>query len=1308
VKKRYWLFYVVLSCLLICALCGGFLFGTTSGAKLLIAQAARLSDAGIEYDKIAGQIGHDLSIEGLRVRLQGITLRIAAFRLTWQPLYLASGRLVVKTLYARDALVEDTRPDTAPFADLTWPNLPVWTGLIRGSVEQFRVERLRYHESGNEPVDLQSVSSPILWENGALLLERLDVGTSSGIIKGSLAIGLTKPALRARLVAIPKENLAPIDRLSLEAELPSARGSQQVSGKVSVVAFQGAKEWLRLDSQVAISPHAIDFKDLSLRKAELQGSISASGKLDFSRAEPTVDLYAQVNNIDLSKEIKSSLTVSGIIRIASNFQSYRGDFDLRSSGARWKEARWAGNVEGTVDQARIRLLKGSLLDGQIEGEFLVGMAEKFSLEGTMQGRNLNPAVIRPDLSGEVNVKVGLKLQESRTTGINGDLDVELLGSRFLGRPLTGKLAASLNRDLLKVAVCEVHGNGFDLSARGVLQDRLVYEIRVRDLSGLIPEARGRVSGSGWIRWGGGTPAGMLKAGGTMLSLDQVSARAVDLDIHMEKGPEGPIEATAKVQGLTYADFSINGGSAELRGTARDHTFLFNASWRAGSLAAQGQGSYNAKTWRGTLARFDCRSSTLAPWKLQQDVSLLISPDRFLITPFVLTTPQGEQIDLAADLTLSPRKGFVTASWRNLDLSRANPLLSEQMASGQSSGGIKTEWSDGGLVRVAGSLAAGGTLTKGALKLEIDQAQLNIDWNERGLLSSFDAYARGGGRLHGTLSSREPCRAALPGQATFQSAWEGIDLAVLKPFLPSQVALSGLVSGKASGELFPEKRIDVEGEAAVSQGKLDWRTSEGLMTTAIQTANITWAWRDAALRGKADLVLTDYGHVNASFRLPVMARFPTEVDKSAPLQASASGELREKGVLGALFPGLIQESTGVISFDVAANGTWAAPALRGKVRLSGAGAYLPAAGIHLQDAGAEALITDDQIRITSFTVRSGPGSLKGSATMSLKDGRIDHLNGTLTGQRFQAIYLPELQALIEPDLRFEGKGKSLSVQGSVRVPELGIFLPEKGAVRTSPDVILTDEAAKSKTTESMELTSEVRIILGNKVTVRAMGINARLEGDILVKTKGLQDVTAQGEIRIPEGQYSASGVKLDVTRGTITFNGGPPERAVLDVLALRKLPPTSMVKEVKAGVIITGSIQSPAVKLYSDPVMADADVLSYILIGRPRSTDTDQASALAQAAAALAAAGPSSKLEEGIMSRIGLDSVDVGSPQGDSKQTSVSLGKYLSPRLYVGLGYSLFRQASFLTARYSFSKNWEVESQSGNQLAADLYYKIEFN
>lgn len=1302
-KKRYWLICALLLCLLICTLGLGFLFGTTGGARFLIAQAARFSGAGIEYDRIAGRLGHDLSIEGLRVRLDGVTLRVAALRLTWQPLYLASGRLTVKLLHAQDAVVEDARPDTGVFLDLTWPATPAWTGLIRGTVEQFRIDRFRYQTPGSDPFELQSVRSPVLWDKGALLFETLNANHASGSLQGSLAIGLVKPGLKARLTGIPRERWADADRLSLETELSQTRRSQPLSGTVSLVTFQKAKEWLRLDSRVVVSPQAVEFKELHFRKGGLDGTVSASGKIDFSKAQPKVDLRAQINHLNLSNEIKTSLIISGAISATSDFRSYQGDFDLHTSGARWKEARLTGSVEGTLDQARIRLLRGSLLDGQVEGEILVGLAGRFSLEGRLQGRNLNPASTRSDLSGEINLKVGVTLTGSRDSGMDGQFDAELQESRFLGRPLTGSIAASLNQGLLRVATCELHGNGFDLSARGALHDRLAYEIRVHDLAGLIPDARGRLSGSGWIRWLDGMPAGILKASGTMLSFEQVKARAVELAIQMEKGLYGPLEASARVQELTHADFVISGGSAEIRGTARDHTFLLNTSWRSGSVEAQGRASYNEKVWRATLLRFDCRNSTFSPWKLQQDASLLVSGDRLLIAPFTLVTPQGEQVGLSADLTLNPREGFASVFWRNLDLSRANPFLIGHSVSGQSSGSFKMDWPGGGEPRIAGSLAAAGRLTQGAFKLEIDQARLHVEWDQRGLLSSLDAESRAGARLHGTLSSREPARAALPEQATFRLAWEGIDLTLLRPFYPAQLALSGLISGKMSGNLLPEKRIDVQGETSVSQGRLDWRTSEGLMTAAIQRATITWVWRDAALQGKVDLALSDFGHVNTSFRLPVMARFPVTVDEGAPLQVSASGELRERGILSAFFPGLIQESKGIVSFDIAANGTWTAPALQGKVRLTGAGAYLPSAGIHLQDASAEILVSDNQIRVTSFTVRSGPGSLRGSATASLKDWRVDHLDGTVTGERFQAIQLPELQALIEPDLRFAGKGRSLSVQGTLRVPELRIYIPEKGGVRGSPDVILTDRTDKVQTPDTLDLVSEVRVILGNKVTVQAMGMNARLEGNLLVKTRGIQDVTAQGEIRIPEGQYSASGVKLDVTRGTITFNGGPPERAVVDVLALKKLPPTPKIKEVKAGVIITGSLQSPAVKLYSDPAMAEADVLSYILVGRPRSSDTEQSAALARAAAAIATAGPS----DSIMNKVGLDMMDVETPKGGTKETHVSLGKYLSPRLYVGLGYSLFRHESFLTARYTLSKNWEVESQSGAQLGADLYYKIEF-
>jgi translocation and assembly module TamB len=54
-----------------------------------------------------------------------------------------------------------------------------------------------------------------------------------------------------------------------------------------------------------------------------------------------------------------------------------------------------------------------------------------------------------------------------------------------------------------------------------------------------------------------------------------------------------------------------------------------------------------------------------------------------------------------------------------------------------------------------------------------------------------------------------------------------------------------------------------------------------------------------------------------------------------------------------------------------------------------------------------------------------------------------------------------------------------------------------------------------------------------------------------------------------------------------------------------------------------------------------------------------------------------------------------------------VGKYLSPQLYVSLGHSLFTGESLVTARYRLSKHWEVESKSGMQVGADLFYRIEF-
>jgi translocation and assembly module TamB len=57
---------------------------------------------------------------------------------------------------------------------------------------------------------------------------------------------------------------------------------------------------------------------------------------------------------------------------------------------------------------------------------------------------------------------------------------------------------------------------------------------------------------------------------------------------------------------------------------------------------------------------------------------------------------------------------------------------------------------------------------------------------------------------------------------------------------------------------------------------------------------------------------------------------------------------------------------------------------------------------------------------------------------------------------------------------------------------------------------------------------------------------------------------------------------------------------------------------------------------------------------------------------------------------------------------VTIGKYLSPKLYLSFGQSLFANASEARLRYSISKKWELESKvAGERSGVDLYYKIEF-
>ena len=78
---------------------------------------------------------------------------------------------------------------------------------------------------------------------------------------------------------------------------------------------------------------------------------------------------------------------------------------------------------------------------------------------------------------------------------------------------------------------------------------------------------------------------------------------------------------------------------------------------------------------------------------------------------------------------------------------------------------------------------------------------------------------------------------------------------------------------------------------------------------------------------------------------------------------------------------------------------------------------------------------------------------------------------------------------------------------------------------------------------------------------------------------------------------------------------------------------------------------------------------------------------------------------GIGSRLGLDEFSV-EKDSDTGDTSVVLGKAISPKLFVSYGISIAEAINTIKLRYTLNNRWAVKAESGLDQSADIEYKIE--
>ena len=416
---------------------------------------------------------------------------------------------------------------------------------------------------------------------------------------------------------------------------------------------------------------------------------------------------------------------------------------------------------------------------------------------------------------------------------------------------------------------------------------------------------------------------------------------------------------------------------------------------------------------------------------------------------------------------------------------------------------------------------------------------------------------------------------------------------------------------------------------------------------------------------------------------VDARIATGWDAYAPLAGEIGIDTDELTWMELFSPDIV-EPKGRLEGRVSLSGTRAQPLLGGNARLTGFTTEVPSLAILLQDGDVRLdALPDGTARIAGH-VRSGEGTLNIDGSLGWR-GDDTPLVLSLKGDNVLLSDTRDLHAVANPDVQVRYAAKQpLQVTGTVTVPSARIDLERLDeGVSASPDVVVLDPVNPEETAES-PLDMDLTIALGDDVKLTGFGLDGSLSGRLRARARPGREMTASGRLDV-DGRYTAYGQKLQITRGELVWSNSPIADPILNIRAERE------VGEVTAGIDVTGRAASPEAKVWSNPASSQSEALSYLALGRPLSSASgDESKQLNAASAALSAGG--SLLASQLGAKIGLD--DAGVMESRALGGSVfGVGKYFSPKLYVGYGVSLLGTGQVLTLKYLLRKGFDIEIES---------------
>ncbi|RON24936.1 hypothetical protein BK660_04520 [Pseudomonas brassicacearum] len=395
-----------------------------------------------------------------------------------------------------------------------------------------------------------------------------------------------------------------------------------------------------------------------------------------------------------------------------------------------------------------------------------------------------------------------------------------------------------------------------------------------------------------------------------------------------------------------------------------------------------------------------------------------------------------------------------------------------------------------------------------------------------------------------------------------------------------------------------------------------------------------------------------------------------------------------------FVPMVEKLTGRLNGSGTISGGLLAPQVNGSLLLSDgevSGAELPMA---LQALQLRAVIAGETVQLNGDwkSGKTGQGTLNGNIAW----GQALVVDLALKGSQLPVTVEPYAKLEVAPDLKISMKGDELAIAGKVLVPRGEITIRElpPSTVKVSDDVVIVgQQTEEGKPPLAMKM--DIDVVVGeDKLSFAGFGLTANVQGHVHIG----DNLDTRGELWLNDGRYRAYGQRLTVRRARLLF-AGPLDQPYLDVEAIRQTD------DVIAGIRLSGSAEQPTTQIFSEPAMSQEQALSYLVLGRPLSSNGEDNNMLAQAALGLGLMG-SSGVTSGLAKNLGIQDFQLDT-EGSGTATSVVASGNISEKLSLRYGVGVFEPANTIALRYKLSKKVYLEAASGVASSLDIFYKRDF-